>query len=152
MIAAVGLVPARRDQAAKLLADRIRVEDHSTLIQRADLAMAALELEEEPSLDARARGKVVEEALKAYPPQSICHSWGLHLTDGASRLEPNVLAQILTGYCIENPMHRVAESRRGGFGSLSKSPISSNGRTNRSHGDGSTCPPALGCSCRGKGR
>ena len=109
MIAAVGLDPTRRNRAAKLLADRLQDANRATLMQRAHLALVALELEDQPGPAARECAQVVLEAIEANQLKSISdnrrmhYDWQMRLTSAANRLESNVLASILAGYLIRYP-------------------------------------------------
>ncbi len=105
LIAAVGLDSMRRDRAAKLLADRFLDPKLGTPAHRADVALIALELEDQAGAATRDCTATVIEAAAASQPGSGASDWQFHMTHNVARLEPNTLAQMLAQIKVRNPIH-----------------------------------------------
>jgi hypothetical protein len=103
LIAALGLDQARRNRVAKLL-DGLLEDAHSvTLAHRADLALAALELEDQPSPVSRERAEIVIQALSARSDESRKPGWRFHLFASADRLEPTALLWAIASDVARSP-------------------------------------------------
>ena len=105
LIAAVGLDSMRRDRAAKLLADRFLDAKLGTPAHRADVALIALELEDQAGAATRDCAATVIEAVAASQPGSGASDWQYHVTHNVAHFEPNTLAQMLAQIKVRKPIH-----------------------------------------------
>ncbi|MGE3820416.1 MAG: serine/threonine-protein kinase, partial [Isosphaeraceae bacterium] len=74
MIAAVGLDPAKRDEASRFLIQRMS-DPNRTPIERAEVAFVALELVDGPGPLGRACASAILEGLKAKPTSVVLGRW-----------------------------------------------------------------------------
>ncbi len=94
LVAAVGLDTSRRASASRLLSERLRDQDRP-LWSKAELALLALELEDQPGAAPDDYAGIVVQALGADRPENLRTAWRNHLIDGSTRLEPRIAARLL---------------------------------------------------------
>jgi hypothetical protein len=103
LIAALGLDPNKRDRAAGVLHAALKGSDSRSLVHRADLALAALELDDLPGSDSRVCFETLIEALSARGNGSRQSDWRIHVFAGATRIEPNALLKVITSDLVSSP-------------------------------------------------
>jgi predicted Ser/Thr protein kinase len=106
MIAAVGLDLKLRDVASGILDHRLQELAIANRASRADVALAALEIEDRPQATALKIAGILSEAFLADQTRSSLLVLRKHLYYAAGRLEPNAVARILTGHLMHYPSDR----------------------------------------------
>jgi predicted Ser/Thr protein kinase len=108
MIGVAGLDVNRRNQAAKLLVERLRTKDLNSPAHRADIAILALELDEQPGPLTQFCTRIAIESIAESRDESLRHNWTDHLGRGIGRLEPNAVGEILVECLLRFPTDRSA--------------------------------------------
>jgi serine/threonine protein kinase len=95
LIAVVGLDPSKRSWAARLMTDRLH-DSNLSLDHKADVALLALELEDQDNGSTREYADIVIEALAEKRHESPETGWSWHLIRSSGRLEPKSACRLLS--------------------------------------------------------
>jgi YD repeat-containing protein len=95
MIAVVGLDLEKREQASLLLGDRVR-DSRPSLVQKAEIAMVGLELEDRPDNQCEKYTNLILEALRTDLPEDTRSALSSHVVCLADRIEPSTIARLLS--------------------------------------------------------
>jgi serine/threonine protein kinase len=94
LVAAVGLDVGRRERTVRLLGERLS-DPGRPLWSKAEVALVALELQEQAGTASDHHAEAIVQALTADHPENLMNSWRNHLIEGSARFDPSIAARLL---------------------------------------------------------